>query len=82
MLHDVQSGPSAICTRSMRTWRQLVSRMPSRAAAISASPILSDARITIDFGALDAGFLLPAEAAPVWAGDIDRLFVSLVPPGY
>ena len=42
----------------------------------------TDARVTIDFAALDAGFLLPAEAQRVWAGDIDRLFLSLVAPGY
>ncbi len=41
-----------------------------------------DAEVAIDFAALDGGFLLPAEADPVWAGDIDRMFVSLVPPGY
>jgi len=41
-----------------------------------------DARVTIDFAALDGGFLLPGEADPVWAGDIDRMFISLVPPGY
>ncbi len=41
-----------------------------------------DAEIAIDFNALDGGFLLPAEADPVWAGDIDRMFLSLVPPGY
>jgi uncharacterized protein (TIGR02217 family) len=41
-----------------------------------------DAEIVLDFDALVGGFLLPAEADPVWAGDIDRLFVSLVPPGY
>lgn len=41
-----------------------------------------DAVVAIDFAALDGGFLLPGEADPVWAGDIDRLFVSLVPPDY
>ena len=41
-----------------------------------------DATVTLDFGAMDGGFALPADADPVWAGDIDRLFVSLVPPGY
>jgi len=41
-----------------------------------------DARVRIDFGALDGGFLLPGEADPVWAGDVDRMFVSLVPPGF
>ena len=41
-----------------------------------------DAVVTIDFAALDGGFLLPGEADPVWAGDVDRMFVSLVAPGY
>ena len=41
-----------------------------------------DATIRLDFGAMEGGFALPADADPVWAGDIDRLFVSLVPPGY
>jgi uncharacterized protein (TIGR02217 family) len=46
----------------------------------SGSP--TDAEIALDFDALAGGFLLPAEADPVWAGDIDRLFISLVPPGH
>lgn len=46
----------------------------------SGSP--TDADITLDFNALNGGFLLPAEADPVWAGDIDRIFISLIPPGY
>jgi len=38
-----------------------------------------DALVTLDFAALAGGW----EAAdPVWAGDIDRLFVSLVAPAY
>jgi hypothetical protein len=41
-----------------------------------------DADIAIDFAALDGGFLLPGEADPVWAGDVDRMFVSLTAPGY
>ncbi|WP_010184830.1 DUF2460 domain-containing protein [Sphingomonas sp. PAMC 26605] len=41
-----------------------------------------DAIVTLDFAALDGGYRLPAEADPVWAGDIDRMFVSLVPPGF
>ncbi|MFW2850558.1 DUF2460 domain-containing protein [Sphingomonas sp. TX0543] len=41
-----------------------------------------DARVTIDFADLKGGFMLPAEADPVWAGDVDRMFFSLVPPGY
>jgi len=42
----------------------------------------TDAVVTLDFATLDGGFLLPGEADPVFAGDIDRLFVSLVAPGY
>ncbi|QDZ08675.1 TIGR02217 family protein [Sphingomonas panacisoli] len=41
-----------------------------------------DAAIAIDFAALDGGFLLPGEADPVWAGDVDRMFISLTAPGY
>tara|TARA_R110000782_G_scaffold117364_3_gene207680 strand:- start:106294 stop:108615 length:2322 start_codon:yes stop_codon:yes gene_type:complete len=41
-----------------------------------------EADISLDFGAMDGGFLLPSEADPVWAGDVDRMFISLVPPGY
>ena len=41
-----------------------------------------DAVVSLDFAALNGGFLLPGEADPVWAGDVDRMFVSLVPPGY
>lgn len=41
-----------------------------------------DAAITLDFDAMDGGYLLPDEADPVWAGDIDRMFVSLVPPDH
>ncbi|HEX8401404.1 MAG TPA: DUF2460 domain-containing protein [Allosphingosinicella sp.] len=41
-----------------------------------------DARIALDFSAIDGGFLLPGEADPVWAGDVDRMFISLVAPGY
>jgi uncharacterized protein (TIGR02217 family) len=39
-----------------------------------------DAQIILDFDALEAGWALPGD--PVWAGDIDRLFLSLVPPGF
>ncbi len=42
----------------------------------------TDAVVTIDFAALDGGFLLPGEADPVWAGNVDRLFISLVAPAY
>lgn len=41
-----------------------------------------DAVVSLDFDALEGGFLLPGEADPVWAGDIDRMFISLVPPTY
>lgn len=42
----------------------------------------ADAVITLDFDALYGGFLLPQEADPVWAGDVGRMFISLVPPGF
>ncbi len=41
-----------------------------------------DAVVTLDFAGLVGGYDLPADSDPVWAGDIDRMFVSLVPPGY
>jgi len=41
-----------------------------------------DAQVAIDFADLVGGFRLPGEADPVWAGDVDRMFVSLVPPGH
>ncbi len=41
-----------------------------------------DAQITLPFSALNGGFLLPSEADPVFAGAIDRMFISLVPPGF
>lgn len=40
------------------------------------------ASVRIDFAAVQGGFSLPGEAVAVWAGDVDRMFVSLVPPGY
>jgi uncharacterized protein (TIGR02217 family) len=42
----------------------------------------SDAVVTLDFDALDGGFVLPGEADRVWPKDIDRMFFSLVAPGY
>ncbi|MBH9537018.1 DUF2460 domain-containing protein [Novosphingopyxis sp. YJ-S2-01] len=41
-----------------------------------------DAAITLPFQTLAGGFLLPGEADPVHPKDIDRMFISLVPPGY
>jgi uncharacterized protein (TIGR02217 family) len=41
-----------------------------------------DAVITLDFDAMEGGFSLPVDADPVWPGDIDRIFISLVPPDY
>ncbi len=38
-----------------------------------------DAAISLDFGALAGGW---AGEDPVWAGDVDRMFVSLVAPDY
>ncbi|MES2442790.1 MAG: DUF2460 domain-containing protein [Pseudomonadota bacterium] len=42
----------------------------------------ADAVVAIDFAQVDGGFLLPGEADPVFAGDVDRMFVSLVPEGF
>jgi uncharacterized protein (TIGR02217 family) len=47
-----------------------------------AQGVPEDALVSLDFANLAGGFMLPGEADPVWAGDIDRMFVSLVPPGY
>lgn len=41
-----------------------------------------DAIITLDFDTLDGGFSLLADADRVEPGDIDRMFVSIVPPDY
>lgn len=46
----------------------------------SGSP--QDAVVAIDFATVEGGFRRPDEAVPVWVGDVDRMFVSLVPPGY
>jgi len=45
-----------------------------------ASGSATDAHITLPFSALGAGWSLPGE--PVYPKDIDRMFISLVPPGY
>ena len=42
----------------------------------------ADAQITLDFSNIAGGYLLPGEADPVDPGDIDRMFISLVAPGY
>ncbi len=42
----------------------------------------TDARVILPFSALNGGFLLPGEADPVHPSDIDRMFLSLVAPGY
>jgi uncharacterized protein (TIGR02217 family) len=42
----------------------------------------TDAVVSLPFGALAGGFLHPAEADPVWPRDIDRMFISMVAPGY
>lgn len=42
----------------------------------------TDARIELPFQTLAGGFLLPGEADPIHPGDIDRMFISLVPPTY
>lgn len=47
-----------------------------------ASGTPEDAVITLPFSALAGGFALPGEADPVHVVDIDRMFISLVPPDY
>ncbi len=42
----------------------------------------TDAVISLAFSTLVGGYTLPAEADPVHALDIDRMFISLVAPGY
>ncbi len=41
-----------------------------------------DGEVVIDFANLAGGFRFPEERDPVWAGDVDRMFVSLVAPDY
>ncbi len=47
-----------------------------------ASGTSENAAITIDFDTLAGGFAHPADLDPVWAGDIDRIFISLVAPSF
>lgn len=42
----------------------------------------TDAQVNLPFSALAGGFLLPGEADPVHPSAIDRMFISLVAPGY
>lgn len=42
----------------------------------------TDAQIDLRFSEMDGGFLLPFQADRVFAGDIDRMFVSMVAPAY
>ena len=42
----------------------------------------SDAQITLNFSDLKGGYVLPGNADPVHPADIDRMFISLVAPGY
>ena len=47
-----------------------------------ASGTPESADVTLDFNALDAGFSLPTDAVRVDPTRIDRMFISLVAPGY
>jgi uncharacterized protein (TIGR02217 family) len=47
-----------------------------------ASGTPEDAIVTLPFSALSGGFTLPGDADPVHPSDIDRMFISLVPPDY
>ena len=42
----------------------------------------TDAVVTIDIATVQGGFALPANAVPVFGGDIDRMFISIVPAAY
>nr|MBA2467631.1 DUF2460 domain-containing protein [Sphingomonas sp.] len=42
----------------------------------------SDAEVTLDFDDMEGGFSLPADADTVDPRDIDRMFISLVPPDF
>ena len=42
----------------------------------------NDAVITLNFDKLDGGFILPSEADPLYSKDIDKMFISIVPPEY
>lgn len=41
-----------------------------------------DARVSIDFAQVIGGYTLPDDADPVWAGAVDRMFLSICPKGY
>jgi uncharacterized protein (TIGR02217 family) len=41
-----------------------------------------DAVVSLDFGAVEGGFSFPFDGVEVWTGDVDRMFISMVPPGY
>ncbi len=41
-----------------------------------------DAQIVLSFSALAGGFLHPSEADPVYPASIDRMFISMVAPGF
>lgn len=41
-----------------------------------------DAEVRLPFSALSGGFALPGDADPVHPAAIDRMFISLVPPGF
>ncbi|MFL6725354.1 MAG: DUF2460 domain-containing protein [Sphingomicrobium sp.] len=47
-----------------------------------ASGTATDADVSLDFDVLDGGFSLPADADRVDPARIDRMFISLVAPGY
>lgn len=42
----------------------------------------ADAQIELDFSDLQGGWDISTGGDPVWPGDIDRMFISLVAPGY
>jgi uncharacterized protein (TIGR02217 family) len=65
-----RDAAGAARTWYVRLWNYVTSGSPT------------DAEVRIPFSALAGGFLLPDEADPVHPAAIDRMFISLVAPGY
>ena len=72
-----------VLTISGRDANRRAARLVCAAVELCRRDGVEDAVVTLDFAATRRRvFALPGEADPVWAGDVDRMFLSLVPPGY
>ena len=65
--HDAAGNPKSWF---VRLWNYRVSGTPF------------NARIRLDFDNMAGGFALPADADPVWAGRITRMFISIMPTAF